>query len=323
VKMVANTAWWGKNEGNVTELTYLPIKSPPTRVAALLSGDVDLVTDLPPADFLKLKEDGKVKLLEGAEIRTIFFVMDQGSEELRDSSVKGKNPFKDKRVREAMNLALDREAIRRSIMRGLSVPAALMVPPGVNGHDAALDAAPRPDADRARKLLAEAGYPQGFEVPLHCPNNRYVNDEQVCQAAVAMWARIGVKVRLITAPFATHSQMFQRSESPFFMLGWGVSTYDALYAMQAWGHSRTAGADGNFNFGKVSDATLDGLIQKIKFEPDVPKRNALIKQALLRIRDEALFIPIHHQIRPWAMKPTVDTLHRSNDYFEARYTTTQ
>jgi len=321
VKMVTNKDWWDNNPGNVTELSYLPIKSPPTRVAALLSGDVDLVTDLPPQDFFKLKEDGKVKLLEGAEIRTIFFVMDQGSEELRESSVKGKNPFKDKRVREAMNLALDREAIKRSIMRGLSVPGALMIPPGVNGYDAALDTPPKPDLDKARKLLAEAGYPQGFEVPLHCPNNRYVNDEQVCQAAASMWAKVGVKVRLIAQPFATHSQTFQRGESPFFMLGWGVSTYDALYAMQAWGHTRTQGADGNFNFGKVSDATLDGLIQKIKFEPDVPKRNALIKEAVVRIRDEALFIPIHHQIRPWAMKPGVDTLHRSNDYFEARYTT--
>jgi len=321
VKMVANPDWWDKNPSNVTELTYLPIKSAPTRVAALLSGDVDIVTDLPPQDFFKLKEEGKVKLLEGPEIRTVFFVMDQGSEELRESNVKGKNPFKDKRVREAMNLALDREAIKRSIMRGLSVPAALMIPPGVNGYDAALDAPVKPDLDKARKLLAEAGYPQGFEVPLHCPNNRYVNDEQVCQAAVSMWAKIGVKVRLIAAPFSTHSQTFQRGESPFYMLGWGVSTYDALYAMQAWGHTRTTGADGNFNFGKVSDATLDALIQKIKFEPDVPKRNALIREALLRIRDESLFVPIHHQIRPWAMKPGVETIHRSNDYFEARYTT--
>ena len=321
VKMVANKDWWDKNPGNVTELSYLPIKSAPTRVAALLSGDVDIVTDLPPQDFFKLKEDGKVKLLEGAEIRTIFFVMDQGSDELRDSNVKGKNPFKDKRVREALNLALDRVAIKRSIMRGLSGPGALMIPPGVNGYDAALDAPPKPDLDKARKLLAEAAYPQGFEVPLHCPNNRYVNDEQVCQAAVSMWAKVGVKARLIAAPFSTHSQTFQRGESPFYMLGWGVSTYDALYGMQAWGHTRTTGADGNFNFGKVSDAKLDELIQKIKFEPDVPKRNALIKEALLRIRDEALFIPIHHQIRPWAMKPGVDTIHRSNDYFEARYTT--
>lgn len=321
VKMVANPDWWDKNPGNVTELSYLPIKSAPTRVAALLSGGVDLVTDLPPQDFFRLKEQGKVKLLEGSEIRTVFFVMDEGSAELRESNVKGRNPFKDRRVREAMNLALDREAIKRSIMRGLSVPGALMIPPGVNGYDAVLDQPLKPDPAKARKLLADAGYPNGFELPLHCPNDRYVNDEAVCQAAVSMWARIGVTVRLIATPFSTHSQTFQRGESPFFMLGWGVSTYDALYAMQAWGHTRTNGADGNFNFGKVSDAKLDALIQQIKFEPDVPRRNALIREALLRIRDESLFVPIHHQIRPWAMKQGVETSHRSNDYFEARYTT--
>jgi peptide/nickel transport system substrate-binding protein len=321
VKMVANPAWWDKNPGNVTELSYLPIKSAPTRVAALLSGDVDLVTDLPPQDFFKLKADGRVRLLEGPEIRTIFFVMDQGSDELRESSVKGRNPFKDRRVREALNLALDREAIQRSLMRGLSVPGALMIPPGVNGYDSALDAPLKPDLAKARRLLADAGYANGFELPLHCPNNRYVNDEQICQAAVSMWAKVGVKARLVAAPFATHSQTFQRMESAFFMLGWGVSTYDALYAMQSWGHTRTAGADGNFNFGRVSDARLDALIQQIKFEPDVARRNALIREAVLRIRDEFLFIPVHHQVRPWALKPGVQTTHRSNDYFEARYTT--
>ena len=208
VKLVANPDWWDKPDGNVTELSYLPIKSAPTRVAALLSGDVDLVTDLPPADFLRLKDDGKVKVVEGPETRTIFFVMDQGSDEIKDSSVKGRNPFKDKRVREALNLALDREAIRRAIMRGLSVPAALMVPPGVNGYDAALDQPLKPDLEKARKLLADAGYAQGLELPLHCPNNRYVNDEQICQAAASMWAKVGVKIRLISTPFQVHSQTF-------------------------------------------------------------------------------------------------------------------
>ncbi|MDT8998537.1 ABC transporter substrate-binding protein [Paucibacter sp. APW11] len=320
VKLVANKDWWGSNKGNITELSYLPIKSAATRVAALLSGDVDIVTDMPPADFLKLKEEGRVKVIEGPEVRTIFFVMDQGAEDLRGASVKGKNPFRDKRVREALNLALDREAIKRSIMRGLSTPGMLMVPPGVNGYDAALDAPIKPDLDRARKLLADAGYPAGFELPLHCPNNRYVNDEQICLAAVSMWAKIGIKARLVAAPFQTHSQTFQRGESALYMLGWGVSTYDAQYALQAWGHSHTGGADGNFNFGHLSDAKLDALIQKVKAEADTNKRNALLREALIYVRDEALFVPIHHQMRPWAMKQNIDTLHRSNDYFEARFT---
>jgi peptide/nickel transport system substrate-binding protein len=323
VQMVINKDWWDSHKGNVTELTYLPIKSAPTRVAALLSGDVDLVTDVPPQDYQRLhgmKADARLKLMEGAEVRTLFFAMDQGSDELRESSVKGRNPFKDRRVREAMNLALDREAIQRSIMRGLSVPAALMVPPGVTGHDAALDTPLKPDPDKARKLLAQAGYPQGFELSLRCPNNRYVNDEQICQAAVAMWARIGVRVRLNAQPMSLHIQALERYESSFYLIGIAMPTYDAHQGLQAWGHSRDARGNGGQNFNHLADPALDTLVERIQFEPDTTARNALIREALLRVRDESFFIPVHHQIRPWAMKPGVRTLHRSNDTFEARFT---
>jgi peptide/nickel transport system substrate-binding protein len=321
ITMVANADWWGSNKGNVTDVSYLPIKSEPTRVAALLSGEVDLLTDLPTQDVGRLKQDAKLKLVEGNETRTIFFAMDQGSEELRGSDVKGKNPFKDKRVREAMSIAIDREAIKRVTMRGLSMPAGIMVAPGVNGNTPDIDVPPKPDLDKARKLLAEAGYGTGFEVPLNCPNNRYVNDEAICQAVVAMWAKIGIRARLIAQPMSLHSQGFQRFEEPLYMLGWGVSTFDALYALQALAHTRAGGADGSYNFCRLSDSKLDEMIDAIKFETDTAKRNALIREALLRIRDEFEFIPLHHQMRPWAMKTNVETVYRANDRPEARFTT--
>ena len=321
ITMVINPDWWGKNQGNVTELTYLPIKSEPTRVAALLSGDVDLLTDLPPQDVAKLKQDSKLKLIEGNETRTIFFAMDQGSDELRGSDVKGKNPFKDKRVREALSLAIDREAIKRSTMRGLSLPAGIMVAPGINGNTPDIDVPLKVDPDKARKLLAEAGYPNGFEIPLNCPNNRYVNDEAICQAVVSMWAKVGIRAKLIAQPMSLHSQGFQRFEEPIYMLGWGVSTFDALYPLQALARTRSGGPDGSFNFSKLSDAKLDALIDQIKFETDTAKRNAQIREALLRIRDEYEFIPLHHQVRPWAMKTNVETVYRANDRPEARFTT--
>jgi peptide/nickel transport system substrate-binding protein len=319
--MVANADWWDiKNRGNVTEVIYSPIKSDPTRVAALLSGDVDLLTDLPTQDVARLRADGKVKLIEGPEVRTIFLAPDLGSNELKYSDVKGKNPFKDKRVREALSLAIDREGIKRSIMRGLSLPAALMVAPGVNGYNAELDVPAKVDADRARKLLAEAGYPQGFEVQLNCPNNRYVNDEEICQAIVAMWAKVGIKARLVTEPMATFSQKFQNFDTSIFMLGWGVATYDAQFTIQSLVRTRTSGADGNFNWSKISDARIDQLSDQIKLEGDPVKRNAEIAEALKRIRDEVLLIPLHHQVRPWAMKPTVEAVHNSGDRPEARFT---
>ena len=320
VTMSINKDWWDKHSNNVEEVIYTPIKSDPTRVAALIAGDVDLLTDLPPQDVARLRGDGKLKVVDGPEVRTIFFSLDQGSDELKYSSVKGKNPFKDKRVREAISLALDREAIKRSTMRGSSIPAGIMVAPGVNGNTPDIDAAPKADPDRAKKLLAEAGYPDGFEFQLNCPNNRYVNDEEICQNAVAMWARIGLKVKLVAEPMSTFSQKFQNFDTSMFMLGWGVATFDAQYTLQALIRTRATGPDGNFNFVKLSDAKIDQLVDAMKTETDIPKRNGLIREALLRVRDEYLYIPIHHQMRPWAMKQGVTTMHRSDDRPEARFT---
>lgn len=320
VTMTVNKDWWGKLDGNVTEVIYTPIKSDATRVAALLSGDVDMLTDLPTQDVARLRADSKLKILDGPEVRTIYLAPDIGSPELKYSNVKGKNPFADKRVRQAMSMTIDREAIKRTIMRGLSIPAAIMVAPGVNGHTPEMDQPLKVDLDGAKKLMAEAGYPDGFEVRLNCPNNRYVNDEEVCQAIVAMWARIGVKASLLAENMATFSQKFQNFDSSLYMLGWGVATYDAQYTLQSLVRTRTSGADGNFNFSKISDPVVDRLVDAMKTEVDIAKRNGMIKEALQRTKDEVLLIPLHHQMRPWAMKAGVTTIHRSDDRPEARYT---
>jgi peptide/nickel transport system substrate-binding protein len=320
IAMAINDGWWDKPRGNVSQVLYTPIKSDSTRVSALLSGDVDMVTDVPTQDIDKLRADKKLKVVDGPEVRTIFIALDQGSNELKYSNVKGKNPFKDKRVREALNLAVDREAIKRSIMRGLSVPAGIMVAPGVNGYSTELDKPIKPDLDKAKKLLAEAGYPQGFEFQLNCPNNRYVNDEKICVALVSMWAKIGITVKLNAEGMATFIQKVQNFDTSAYMLGWGVATYDGQYSLQSLVRTRTSGADGNFNFSKVSDAKVDQLTDAMKTETDVAKRNAMIRDALIRTRDEFLFVPLHHQIRPWAMVQGVTTVHRSDDRPEARFT---
>ena len=320
VTMAMNTDWWDKHTGNVREVVYTPIKSDPTRVAALLSGDVDILTDIPTQDVARLRSDAKLKIVDGPEVRTIYFAPDVGSAELKYSNVKGKNPFADKRVRQALSMAIDREAIKRNIMRGLSIPAGLMVAPGVNGNTPDIDVPIKTDSEGAKKLLAEAGYPDGFEVRMNCPNNRYVNDEEICQAVIAMWARIGVKIQLVAENMATFSQKFQNFDSSLYLLGWGVATYDAQYMIQSLVRTRTSGADGNFNFSRISDPTVDRLTDAMKSEVDVAKRNAMIKEALLRIKDEVLVIPIHHQMRPWAMKAGVTTVHRSDDRPEARFT---
>jgi peptide/nickel transport system substrate-binding protein len=317
--MTANKNWWGKLDGNVTDVVYTPIKSNSTRVAALLSGDVDIVTDLPVQDVEALRKNAKLKVLEGHEVRTIFIGMDQFNDELKYSSIKGKNPFKDIRVRKALNLAVDREAIRRVTMRGLSLPAALMVAPGVHGYSKELDKIGKVDVDGAKKLLVEAGYPNGFEFGLDCPNDRYVNDEKICQALVGMWARIGLKVNLNAQPMATFIAKIQNFDTSAYMLGWGVATFDGLYTLQSLMRTKTTGADGSFNLGRISDAKLDAMIDTMKTETDIKKRDALMRDALVLTRDQYYYVPLHHQLRPWAMKKGVSTVHKADDRPESRF----
>jgi len=320
IVLTANKSWWGKLDGNVTDITYTPIKADATRIAALLAGDVDVVTDLPTQDVARLRSNQNLSVLDGPEVRTIFIGLDQGSNELKYGH-KGANPFKDVRVRQALNMTVDRQAIQRTIMRNLSLPAALMIAPGVNGHSPDLDKPPAVNIDAAKKLLADAGYPNGFEFTLDCPNNRYVNDEEVCQAVVGMWAKIGVRTKLNAMPFGPFIAKIQNFDSSAYLLGWGVATYDAQYSLQSLVRTRTSGADGNFNLAKVSNKKVDDLVDAMGIETDTAKRNAMIKEALTITRDEALYIPLHHQMRPWAMKKNVTMVHNSNDAPKIYYAT--
>ncbi len=310
--MTANKGWWDKLQGNVTDVVYTPIKSDPTRVAALLAGNVDAVTDLPTQDVARLRNTPSLAVLDGPEVRTIFLALDQGSEELKYGP-KGKNIFKDVRVRKALSVSIDRVAIQRSIMRGLSLPASIMVAPGVNGYSADLDKVQPADIDSAKKLLADAGYPNGVEFTLDCPNNRYVNDEEVCQAIINMWAKAGIKAKLNAMNFGPFIAKVQNFDSSAYMLGWGVANYDAQYSLQSLVMTRTQGADGSFNFSKTNNAKLDALVEAMKGETDKNKRDAIIKEALTLTRDEVLYIPLHHQMRPWAMKQNITMSHNSND----------
>ena len=316
-----NKNWWGKIDGNVTDVIYTPIKSDATRVSALLSGEVDLVTDLPTQDVERLRKEPKIKVLDGHEVRTIFIGMDQFNDELKYSSVKGKNPFKDIRVRKALNMAVDREAIKKITMRGLSIPAGLMIAPGVHPYSKQLDIVPKYDPAAAKKLLAEAGYPNGFEFTLDCPINRYVNDEKICQSLISMWARAGLNVKLNAMQFATYIPKLLQLDTSAYMLGWGVPTFDGLYMLQSLVRTKTTGADGSFNQGRVSDKKLDGMIDQIKVETDTKKRDALLKESLEITRDQYYYVPVHYQMRPWAMKQGVGIAYSIDDRPQARFAT--
>jgi peptide/nickel transport system substrate-binding protein len=311
-----NPNWWGKFEGNVQEVIYSPIKSNSTRVAALISGELDMVLDPPPTDTPRLRNTPNVKVIDGPENRVIFIGMDQGRDELLYSSVKGKNPFKDQRVRQALYQAVDEESIKTKLMRGLAAPTgATMVSSKGVFNDPALEKRLPFDIDAAKKLLASAGYADGFEVTLDCPNDRYVNDEEICKTLASMWARVAVKVRVNTMPRSVYFAKMGNLDTSMYMLGWGGSVTDAETTMTPIYRTR-AGAIGQFNYGQVNNPKLDQLVAQSSKEADPVKREALIKAAVKEHNDQVHHIPLHRQFIPWATRSNVEVVHRADNWLE-------
>ncbi|WP_416186993.1 ABC transporter substrate-binding protein [Hydrogenophaga sp. SNF1] len=320
--LTRNPNWWGKSaETNVTEIVYTPVKATATRMAALLSGEVDFVLDPSPQDLPRLRQDGNLKVMDGVENRTIFFGMDQHRDELVGSNVKGKNPLKDVRVRKALYQAIDMNAIARVTLRGLGQPTGALIAPQVTGWTEGVHQRYPFDVAAAQKLLADAGYKDGFEVDFACPNNRYINDEAICQAVTAMWARIGVKAKLRTLPLATYFPMIQRYEASIYMLGWGVPTFDAMYSLQSLVRSVGQGGDGNYNVGRYSNPKMDQIIDRAKTETDLLIRNRLLTEALELSNADVSHLPLHNQVIPWAMKKSINVVHRADNRLDWRLIT--
>jgi peptide/nickel transport system substrate-binding protein len=313
-----NPNWWGLKEGrfdgNVDDIVYTPIKEGNTRMSALLTGELDFVLDPPVQDVDKLKADKNVKVYEGRENRIIFLQMDQARDELLYSNVKGKNPFKDKRVRQAFYQAIDVQAINKVVMRGLSIPTAVNLPnPDKAGIPKSMDKRYPFDIAASKKLLAEAGYPNGFEVQLDCPNNRYINDEKICVALAAMWARVGLEVKVDARPRAQFFPKVLKLDTSAFLYGWGSDEPDAIFTLTPVLHSRTAAGAGANNLGDYRNEELDRAIDAAATEMDAKKRQELINRALAIVQQEVLVIPMHRQVIPWVSRAGVTVVHRSNN----------
>jgi len=323
-----NPDWWGLKagkdywDGNIDDIVYTPVKEGNTRMSALLAGNLDFVLDPPVQDIDKLKADKGVKVYEGRENRIIFLQMDQARDELLYSNVKGKNPFKDKRVRQAFYQAIDVDAIHKSVMRGLSVPTAYNLPnPEKAGIPPNLYKRYPYDVNASKKLLADAGYPNGFEVGMDCPNNRYINDEKICQAVAAMLARVNVKVNLNAIPRATYFPKAQRMEVSFCMLGWGGATTDAIFTLQPVLHSRNDKGDGDYNWGNYKDEKFDALIDDAKGDVDMKRRQETINKAMQLFHENVYMIPLHLQVIPWASRANVSAIHRADNWLQATWVT--
>ncbi len=304
--LVKNPNWWGPDEGNVTELVYTPIASDATRNAALLSGEIDFVHDPAPQDIARMQENPALKVYTGPENRVVFFGFDQYRDALEGSNVTGKNPFKDRRVREAFYRAIDVDLLESKIMRGQAVSTACMTTAPVGCLDPSLEKHPRADVDRAKKLMVEAGYPNGFEVTLDCPNDRYINDRDICIATVSMLAKIGVTLKVNAMPKTLYFPKLEKYETSMYMLGWGGSITDAQIIMDPILHTRDeATQKGFYNYGRFSDPELDKLIDAASVEMNPAKRRQMLIDAIALQTREFRHIVLHRQKLSWVAKKNV------------------
>jgi peptide/nickel transport system substrate-binding protein len=316
---VRNGNYWGKIDGNVDEVIFTPIGNDSTRVAALLSGEVDIMDPVPVQDIERVKNNPQLQVLQGPELRVVFLGMDQKRDELLFSNVKGKNPFKDVRVRKAFYQAIDIETIKSRVMRGASSPVAEMFPPQVRGFAPDLAQRMPYDVEAAKKLLAEAGYPNGFEVKMNCPNDRYVNDAEICQAVAANLSRIGVKIMLEAETKGSYFPKILRRDTSFYMLGWTSSTVDAQNVLYTIMSTPGEGGIGQYNLGSYSNKRVDELTTAVGAETDDKKRNVLIREAIKLHQDEVGHIPLHQQALLWGMKKNIEVVQWPDNIMRWKY----
>lgn len=325
VELVRNGAYWG---GNVPwdKVTLRIMPNDPARVAALLAGDLDMIEQIPTADLPRIRSSSRLQVVQKVSWRTIFFHLDQRRDRapfLADRAGKPleRNPFKDAKVRQAISRAINRQAIAERVMEGAALPASNLVSPPVFGHDPSIEPEPY-DPQGAKRLLAGAGFPQGFAMTLHAPNNRYVNDEQIAQAVAQMLARIGIQARVETFPISVYLAKARNREFAFAMLGWG--SYSGDLALRSIAASPDPGKGmGAWNWSGYSNAKLDATIERALATVDDHKREALAREAMRAAMADHAVIPLHHQIATWALRKPLGYSARTDEFTLAHHVRAQ
>jgi peptide/nickel transport system substrate-binding protein len=312
--------WWDTPRHNLTEVTFQPIRSAPTRTAALLGGQVDALVELPLQDIPRIEANPALQVVQGPELRTIYLGFDHFRDELVYSDVRGRNPLKDIRVRRAIYQAIDVETLRRSVMRNNAWIAGTMASPFLNGAPADINTRSFPyDPDAARRLLAEAGYPDGFAVGLACPNDRYVYDERLCIAISGMLQRVGIRIIPQFETVNLWSRRINNLDVSMFMLGHaGLPLADTYSTLSEVLRTRTATGAG-LNVGRWSNAEFDALVDRIAEEGNEPQRRALIREALLIEKREVAHVPLHQQPVVWASRRNIDLAQSPDNRLRLRY----
>ncbi|MDG4650569.1 ABC transporter substrate-binding protein [Roseibacterium sp. SDUM158017] len=307
--------WWGEVEHDVTRAEFTPIQNSATAVAALLSGEVDLIEPVPVQDAERVDANDGTRVIRGIESRVIMLGFAHDHETLRNGAA---NPFADVRVRRAVAHAVNVPAILQTIMRGSAEPASQLVAAGTSGYSPAHDARPDLDLDAARALLAEAGYPDGFAFDFSCTNDRYLNDEQVCQAIVAMLAQVGMTATLDAMPVSNYWPELRADNFDMYLLGWSPGTFDAEHPIRFLVH--TAGERlGTWNFGGYSSARIDALLPVMQSEIDPVARQAAMEEAAGIIQDDMVYVPLYVQPLLWGVREGVEVTQRPDNFLILRW----
>jgi peptide/nickel transport system substrate-binding protein len=314
-----NPDYWGEMADDIETVVFTPISSPPTRVAALISNEVDLILEVPAQDVARLESTEGIKVLQTNDTRTLFFAFDLGSEDL-EYAPGTDNPFLDVRVRQAIANVIDSQAISQAVMRGLSRPTNMVISPDNLGWSEELDVVREVNPDRARELLAEAGYPDGFEVTLDCPTESYVNGDQICRAAASMLAPIGIDVNLNPLPFSQFLTKMWERDTSFWLMGFNSPYFDGTYFAETalMTKDEPTGA-GIYNYAGNSFPELDELIDVARNTIDRDERGERLQDVYRWVGEQMVYVPIHQQVIVYAMRDNVDTNVRADSIFDIRY----
>ncbi|HEX2542616.1 MAG TPA: ABC transporter substrate-binding protein [Caldimonas sp.] len=314
-----NPRWWGwsdKRSGNVDEVVWLTIRSDATRLAALISGEADMVLDPPIPDVARLKSEGTLTLAQTPDLGEQYLAFDQARDELADSDVKGRNPFKDIRVRRAVYHAINVDLIAQKVLRGLATPTGAYLSTRVDGSPADLDKRLPFDPAKARALLAEAGYPNGFSVVLDCVNVAW--REAVCQAMTAMLTQVGIRTTLRSSPTNQFFPKLSQGTASLVEFGW-TPTIDAWPSLNGLFRTWDKSGLGTFNAGRYSNPKLDVLIDAMRVEPDPTRRRAMVATVLRLVAEEMPLVPLYRRTLTWAMHKKVRVVQWPSDAPELRW----
>ena len=322
-ELVPHEAWWDQAEHNITRALFTPIKNQSTGIAALLSGEIDFIEPIPLQDVPRLKSTAGFEVHEGVEARVIMLGFGHDHDTLKYSDeTKDKNPFLDVRVRKAVYLATNVDALISRVMRGNAAPASQLVSPAMKGFTEKLGQRLDFDAAAAKALLAEAGYPKGFSFGLMCPNDRYINDEAICRATASMLAKVGIDAKLSAMPVRGYWSELRADNFDMYLLGWSAGTFDAEHPIRFLVATPNKEKKlGSWNFGGYSNARVDQLLPKVQTELEDAKRQAMIDEVHRIIYDDIAYVPLYVQPLVWGSKSNVALTQRTDNFFILRWVT--